>query len=302
MSLPQTLCNIFNTSLPSNADVVTTEFNDADSSEEEEEYYVCLECERLGKESHNHDDDEANMDGNQNVGEGEKEDILKEPKPEPVTSDNESESDGVSSDFVEKYVTVKTEQNIEPVVSQEPSVSTMPDISDIASSVSLDHASESTSNVEKETTDLPENSFTPSVFEDLDELHNTGTIGSSVSSGSRLSTPLPQTPQVKIEGRQLLSIFQRSPENVIDDLSALLRTAGVEITGGDELKNVKIKIETPRSVKKEANSRKRRRSPKFYTPAKRRAVRKGSIGSVKTKSGETKVFTEWDDDEFIESD
>jgi hypothetical protein len=280
MSLAQKLCDIFNAPLPSNADVVKTESNDANISEEEEEYYVCLECERLGKESHNNDD-EPNMDGNQNVGEDEKEDIL-----------------------IGKYDTVQTEQNIESVVSQESPVSIMPNISDIASSVSLNHALESTSrqNFEKETTDLPENSFTPSVFEDLDESHNTGTIGSSVSSGSSLSTPLPPTPQVKIEGRQLLSIFQRSPENVIDDLSALLRTAGVEITGVNELKDVKIKIETPRSVKKEANSRKRKRSPKFYTPAKRRAVRKGSIGSVKTKSGQTKVFTEWDDDEFIESD
>uniref|UniRef100_A0A914QSF9 Uncharacterized protein n=1 Tax=Panagrolaimus davidi TaxID=227884 RepID=A0A914QSF9_9BILA len=127
MSLAQTLCNIFNTPLPSNADVVTTESNDADTSEEEEEYYVCLECERLGNKSHNHYDNEPNMDGNQNVGEEEKEDILS------------------------------------------------------ASSVSLNHALESTSsqNLEKETTDLPDNSFTPSVFEDLDEAHNTGTIGSS---------------------------------------------------------------------------------------------------------------------------
>uniref|UniRef100_A0A914Y3K2 Uncharacterized protein n=1 Tax=Panagrolaimus superbus TaxID=310955 RepID=A0A914Y3K2_9BILA len=131
----------------------------------------------------------------------------------------------------------------------------------------------------------------------------------NVSTTPGMSTPAYQNHTPKIDSKQLLSLFQKPSDDMYGDLSSLLKSAGIQITGEEdpeflnEIKDVKIKVETPRSIKSETGVRKRRRSPHFYTPAKRRVTKKGSVGTVKVKrTGETKAFVEWDSDAYIESD
>uniref|UniRef100_A0AC34FZ95 Uncharacterized protein n=1 Tax=Panagrolaimus sp. ES5 TaxID=591445 RepID=A0AC34FZ95_9BILA len=171
-------------------------------------------------------------------------------------------------------------------------------------------------NVENETRNLNDNPqlFETPVFRRFNQSravsegsHNTSTTASPLdaSTTSSTSTAIPQTfTTPKIESKALFSLFQRPSENMYGDLTALLKSAGVEITGEEdpeflnEIKDVKIKIETPRSIKQELGLRKRRRlSP---TPKK---PKKGSVNTVKVrKTGETKAFVEWDSDCYVESD